>query len=103
MYSSGAATTTVFSTCLSMPSVRGSSTSRIALLSPADFGAACTLTVTGWFSGRFTSSEPTMRKVPPALFSRCSSCRIARSAPEVRVSVISYVFFCPAFRPPSRS
>ncbi len=89
MYFSGAETTTVLSTCLSMPSVFGSSTSRMALLMPADFGAAWTLTVTGWFSGSFTSSEPTTRNVPPALFSKCSSCRIALSAPDVRVTVTS--------------
>lgn len=54
-----------------------------------DFGAAWTLTVTGLFSGSFTSSEPTTRNVPPALFSKCSSCRIALSAPDVRVTVTS--------------
>lgn len=102
-YFSGAETTTVVSTCWSTPSVRGSSTSRIALLIPAEPGRASTLTVTGSFSGSFTSSRPTIRKVWPALFSNSSSCRIGRSAPEVRVSVISYVFFCPAFTPPSRS
>ncbi len=99
----GAETTTVVMTCLSMPSVFGSSTSRIALLRPADFGAAWTLTVTGWFSGSFTSSEPTILKVFAALFSKYSSWRTGLSAPDVRVIVTSYVFFLPALRPPSRS
>lgn len=64
---------------------------------------ASTLTVTGLFSGSETFLPPTTRKVLSALFARSSLWLTARSGPDVRVIVTSYVFFWPAFRPPSRS
>src|SRR5690606_36787022 len=51
VYFRGAESTTVLGLWWSTPSVRGSSTSRIALFRPAYFGFAWTLTVTGLFSG----------------------------------------------------
>lgn len=86
-------TTTVVRICRSTPSVRGSSTSRIALFTPAVRDWAWTLTVTGLFSGSETLSPPTTRKVPSALFARFSLWLTARSGPDVRVMVMSYVFF----------
>lgn len=107
VYPAGAAigveTTTVVMICRSMPTVVGSSTSRRALLMPAAVGAARTLTVTGWFSGRRTVVGPTTEKVSDLLFFRRSVCGTGVAGPVVRVMVTSYVFFSPAFRPPSRS
>lgn len=100
---SGAETTTVDMICWSTPLVRSSSTVRTALCSPAEVGRAWTLTVTGLSSGSEISSSPSTRNVPPWLFSKSSSWRTARSGPDVRVIVTSYVRFWPAFRPPSRS
>ncbi len=74
--------------CLSTPSVLSSSTVRIALWMPAVLALALTLTVTGLFSGSFTSWSPTSEKVP-SLVRHFSSCHTGLSGPVVRVTVTS--------------